>query len=370
MSRRTCRSEEASRAAIQYLLRRRPGFQNLKRRHARPSARPKLAIVGREVKNLLAVFCLALAMPLSTATAQQVQIGSEPVTETVAKLRPGEFVWAPEIAPSGPTILIVNLKTQRAVLFRNGLPIAASTVSTGKPGYRTPTGVFTILQKRVEHYSSTYDNAPMPYMQRLTWRGIALHAGKLPGYPASHGCVRLPLGFAKLLYGVTGLGMTVVVTDRPSVPRVAPTPRFADVGSKPPFGQVPFEWDPKRSEKGPVSIIVSAKDQRAVVIRNGVVIGSAYVNVEGPVQGTWAYALRSIDASGQKWVRLDLADTPEGQEVPRGEWSRFRATDQFKKAIASIVRPGTTIVVTGDSMVAGASGEAVTVLEDDGDGRP
>lgn len=322
------------------------------------------------MKKLLAAFCLTLAIPSTNVRAQQVQIGAGSVSETVAKLRPGEFVWVPDIAPAGPTILIVNLKTQRAVLFRNGIPIAASTVSTGKPGYRTPTGVFTILQKHVEHYSSTYDNAPMPYMQRLTWRGIALHAGKLPGYPASHGCVRLPLDFAKLLYGVTSLGMTVVVTDRPSVPRVAPTPKFARGESKPPFGKAPFEWHPDKSEKGPVSIIVSAKDQRAVVIRNGVVIGSAYVTVDGPVQGTWAYALRSIDATGQKWVRLDLADTPEGQEVPRGEWARFRAPDQFKKEIASLVRPGTTIVVTGDSLEAGATGEAVTVLEDDSVGRP
>ena len=108
-------------------------------------------------------------------------------------------------------LLVVNVKTQRAVLFRNGVPIGATTISTGRPGYRTPTGAFTILQKQVEHYSSKYDNAPMPYMQRLTWYGVALHAGNLPGYPASHGCIRLPAGFAKLLYGVTRLGTPVVI---------------------------------------------------------------------------------------------------------------------------------------------------------------
>ena len=97
----------------------------------------------------------ALSLANSAALAQQVDLGSGSVVKTVSQLRPGEYVWAPEIAPSGPTLLIVNVTTQRAVLFRNGVPIAASTVSTGRPGYRTPTGVFSILQKHVEHYSST-----------------------------------------------------------------------------------------------------------------------------------------------------------------------------------------------------------------------
>lgn len=113
----------------------------------------------------------------------------------------------------------MSLATQRAVVYSNGVPIGISTVSTGRPGFETPTGTFVILQKRVEHYSNIYDNAPMPYMQRPTWGGVALHAGQLPGYPASHGCIRLPLEFARLLYDVTHHGMTVVITDRPAVPR-------------------------------------------------------------------------------------------------------------------------------------------------------
>src|SRR5690242_17767327 len=108
-------------------------------------------------------------------------------------------------------MLVVDVKTQRAILYRNGIPIAATTISTGKPGRDTPTGVFTILEKQVEHYSSKYDNAPMPYMQRLTWKGVALHAGKLPGYPASHGCVRLPVAFARNLYGITTIGTPVII---------------------------------------------------------------------------------------------------------------------------------------------------------------
>lgn len=117
---------------------------------------------------------------------------------------------------------MVNLHTQRLFFFRNGTAIAASTISSGKTGNETPTGVFTILQKREKHFSKTYNNAPMPNMQRLTWQGIALHAGNLPGYPASHGCIRLPLQFSKLLFGETTLGMTVVITSHPEFPHDQP----------------------------------------------------------------------------------------------------------------------------------------------------
>jgi hypothetical protein len=171
------------------------------------------------MRNFVIVALAAAVLAAGAATAQQVGLDTASVVETVAKLGPGQYVWAPGVAPNGPMLLVVNLATQRATLFRNGVPIGATTISTGRPGYRTPTGVFTILQKQVEHHSTTYDNAPMPYMQRLTWRGVALHAGQLPGYPASHGCIRLPSGFAKLLYGVTKLGMTVLITDRAVTPR-------------------------------------------------------------------------------------------------------------------------------------------------------
>ena len=148
--------------------------------------------------SLLSAAAIAAGGPLFS---QRIAIGSGSVVRTVTGLKAGQFVWAPEIAPEGPMLLIINLSTQRALLFRNGVPIGATTVSTGKVGHDTPTGIFAVLQKQVEHHSSKYDNAPMPYMQRLTWGGVALHAGNLPGFPASHGCIRLPSGFAKLLYG-------------------------------------------------------------------------------------------------------------------------------------------------------------------------
>lgn len=259
-------------------------------------------------------------------------------------------------------LMIVNLKTQRAVLYRNGVPIGATTVSSGRLSRPTPTGIFTILQKQVVHHSSKYDNAPMPYMERLTWSGVALHAGKLPGYPASHGCIRMPAGFAKLLYGVTGLGMTVVIADVPATPHVAPAPNI--LAAEPPEfdSKAAFAWNPEKADHGPVSVVVSVADHRAVVLRNGAIIGSAPVTVSGAVTGTWAYALRSVDKDGQHWVRLQLSARPAtDQEVDRAEWQRFGAPDAFKKNVASIVAPGMTIVVTPDSLRSAAI--PATVLE-------
>lgn len=132
----------------------------------------------------------------------------------VKALKPGEFIWRPEVSPRGPVVIVVSLPEQLVHVYRNGVAIGVSTCSTGKPGNRTPTGVFTILQKNADHYSSTYNNAPMPNMQRLTWRGVALHAGNLPGYPASHGCVRLPKNFSKALFSVTQLGTPVIIADQ------------------------------------------------------------------------------------------------------------------------------------------------------------
>ena len=91
-------------------------------------------------------------------------------------------------------------------------------MSTGTKGHETPTGVFTILQRKVDHESSIYKGAKMPHMQRLTWDGIAIHAGRLPGYPASHGCVRVPVEFAEKLYSVTSIGTTVIIADDKSAP--------------------------------------------------------------------------------------------------------------------------------------------------------
>lgn len=120
-----------------------------------------------------------------------------------------------DVLQSG-VLVVVSKASQRMHVFKDGEHWGSSPVSTGKRGHSTPAGVFPILQKRVFHRSNIYSNAPMPYMQRLTWRGIAIHAGYVPGYPASHGCIRLPRSFAKALFDLTRADRTtVVVTNAP-----------------------------------------------------------------------------------------------------------------------------------------------------------
>ena len=108
-------------------------------------------------------------------------------------------------------VITISLASQQMHVFRDGTFWRSSPVSTGKPGKETPTGVFATLQKKTFHRSNLYSNAPMPFMQRLTWDGIAIHAGQLPGYPASHGCIRLPREFASELFTITGATTTAVM---------------------------------------------------------------------------------------------------------------------------------------------------------------
>jgi lipoprotein-anchoring transpeptidase ErfK/SrfK len=150
----------------------------------------------------------ALLAPAAAVTQQPVLAPLD-----AASLAPGEFVWQPERAATGPVEIVVSIPLQRAYVYRGRTLIGVTTVSTGRPGHATPTGRFPIMEKHREHYSNLYNNAPMPFMQRLTMGGIALHAGQIPGHPASHGCVRLPLAFARHLFSVTQVGANVHILD-------------------------------------------------------------------------------------------------------------------------------------------------------------
>ncbi len=163
-----------------------------------------------EAEPLLDFGPATLAVSSPTPAAVEPEPVEEPSEAAPAEAAPAPL---PERAPSGVRV-VVSIPQQKAYVFEDGELLATSPVSTGKRGHETPAGTFRILQKKVHHRSNKYANAPMPYMQRLTNYGIALHAGNLPGYPASHGCIRLPRGFAKKLYGLTDYGTKVTVTHK------------------------------------------------------------------------------------------------------------------------------------------------------------
>lgn len=158
-------------------------------------------------------FAFALILGIVGATpALALDSAVLPIEEAATELSPNQFVWNDTNTGEAVSI-VVSLATQRAYVYRGAQMVAATTISSGKDGKDTPLGTYPILQKNEIHKSNLYNDASMPFMQRLTWDGIAIHAGRNPGFPDSHGCIRVPTGFAKKLFGVTSLGTTVTVTD-------------------------------------------------------------------------------------------------------------------------------------------------------------
>jgi L,D-transpeptidase-like protein len=290
--------------------------------------------------TILGAFSFLFAAPQSYAQAHTKGRQVAPLT---SNLKPGDYTWHPELSPTGPVVVLVSLPDQRLYVYRNGVRIGQSTVSTGKPGKGTPTGVFTVLQKKVSHTSSIYKGAQMPHMQRLTWTGIAMHAGHLPGYPASAGCVRLPIDFAAKLFSVTGVGTSVIIADNNSAPSHTTRPGMVfsgRAGTSPASG---FVWTPEKAPKGPVSIIVSAPDRKVYVYRNGVEIGRAPIN---GLETARVYAAdATIDSDGQRdWISTASVGkrAPDLKDLQR----RIAIDPSYLQDVNSVITPGTTLVLT------------------------
>ena len=279
-------------------------------------------------------------------------------------LKPGQFVWTPEVSPSGPVVLIVSIPEQMVHVYRNGIEIGASACSTGKPGHRTPTGVFTILEKEKRHVSSIYKGAQMPNMERLTWGGIALHAGNLPGYPASHGCIRLPMAFSALLYEVTHLGVVVIVADEHTQPGSVAHPGLmlsnvakaearalsSQVAARKPHGS----WD--AVVRYPVSsVVISRADGKAYVTRDGVLQGAypvGFVNPAAPL-GTHVYSLvgPAADDGDLTWLAFGVGKSRTDAHIVRWQGDAALKRIVFRDArrareVAGSFHPGSTLVVT------------------------
>ena len=289
-----------------------------------------------------------------------------PTGKPTGALKPGEYWWHPEISPQGPLMILVSVPEQTMHVYRNGVLIGRSTVSTGSKGHSTPGGVFSILEKKQTHRSKTYNNAPMPYMQRLTWTGIAMHSGALPGYPASHGCIRLPYDFSQLLFKATEKGGTVVLGDAKT-----PTPHLA---SNPGLLLAPkdftldmvhhlakdeYDWRPERSTEGPITIVVSSADEALYVYRNGNPIGRGAVQVSGR-GGLGNHVFTLLEGStgkpsqlapgreAGKWMRV----TSQGRPVEADDIaSRIRFNREFAQKLADEIKPGTTVIVTDQPVV-------------------
>lgn len=299
-------------------------------------------IIG--TSSALAVFAVADALGVE-------------VVKDIAQLKPGEFTWHPDRQPTGPVAIVVSIPEQRVHVYRNGIRIAVSTCSTGKPGHETPTGVFVVLEKDKHHKSSTYSNAPMPNMNRLTWSGIALHAGNLPGYPASHGCVRLPMDFSEKLFTVTHLGTPVIIAGSAGDPFELTHPgmvlsgyaeeEFAEVERTLTGKKHPADWT--EAEAYPVtSVIASSADKRIMLVENGDVLatGSLTINGHGPL-GSNVYVLNGAAGGGLNWTTVSHSAAQGGMlSSDEPALNRLRADNAFVARMRSKMHPGMVLIAT------------------------
>ncbi len=247
--------------------------------------------IDRREFAILGISALTSAV-LTTTSAMAKMTRGRKVNKAIDQLKPGEFTWHPERSTNGPVAIIVSLPDQLVHVYRGGVRIAVSTCSTGKKGHRTPTGVFTILQKDKHHHSSTYNNAPMPNMNRLTWSGIALHAGNLPGYPASHGCIRLPLRFSELLFTVTHRGTPVILANGHSHPRqvVHPGMVLADHAEHEFEELTGKHFKTARAQRIPqhkkghtaTSVLVSSTTRELIILENGRIVLTGKISIKNP----------------------------------------------------------------------------------------
>jgi len=280
------------------------------------------------------------------------------------KLKPGEYVWEPALSPEGPVAILVSLPEQIAHVYRNGLEIGVTTVSTGRKGHRTPTGVFLILQKDKHHHSSIYHNASMPNTQRLTWGGVCLHAGGLPGYPSSHGCVHLPLEFSAKLFEITHLGTAVIVADEASAPADVVHPGIILSGGADQMIDQKLALERRKKHKKvppaagdhpnrvPVaSVLVSAADRKSYLLKDGEIVDQKPITVANPHQplGTHVLVLKTLEGQHPTWSAASIrhADsTASAEGTDSAILDRIKFDPGFVEQALGALHPGMSLMIT------------------------
>lgn len=317
--------------------------------------------------TLIAV--IATLIPSAPVTADTLLEGQRPVGTAPEDLKGGEFVWNPDAAPEGPLVVLVSLSEQFTYVYRNGVLIGYCPIASGKSGHETPTGVFTILQKDKDHVSSIY-KAKMPYTQRLTWSGIALHAGSIPGYPNSHGCIHLPLEFSRLLFEIEEMGGTVVIADDHSGPAEASHPGMVlspmimeGAPDVPVIGDGAYDWEPERSPEGPVNVLISIADRKVYVYRNGIEIGFSEIDISHPERRVGEGIFSVLDGVGEhdnpwlpgkpapRWMTVwtDVEGPVTAASVsadPESAINRIHIPEFFAVRVWEILHPGSTVMIT------------------------
>ena len=200
-------------------------------------------------------------------------VASAPAVAKKNKTQPDEQAIA-NVNTKEPMILVVSLGSQKVDIYRGTTLVTSSSVSTGMPGHATKAGVFSILEKQRYHHSNIYSGAPMPWMNRITWSGTALHAGVVPGYPASHGCIRLPFSFAPKLFQVTTVGDNVVVARDRLAPQPIEHPALFQPLPPPPVPVLVKQEPPERQSSNEIEPVLPLKATHPGMLARADVTGS------------------------------------------------------------------------------------------------
>jgi len=253
---------------------------------------------------------------------------------------------------SGPLVAVVSIRNQRVSIYDGTAKIASAPVSTGQPGRDTPKGVFSIIQKEVDHRSNLYDDAEMPYMERITWSGVALHAGNLPGYAASHGCIRMPYDFAQKLYGMTKIGTRVIISRADTGPVEISHPNlFMPKPAKPAapvavsqvnssaVGGAPMRLGarPELVSSGPEAGVASEAEKNAVAVSAAEAVRKAEA-LRRSTQAKADEATKAAD-SARKLAATKSADAAKASRMARG-------ADSLKQQAMSRIEMATRAIET------------------------
>jgi hypothetical protein len=205
---------------------------------------------------------------------------------TTADLKPAQYIWNPTASPTGPVGIIVDLTNQMLYVYRNGKQIGRSAVSTGIKRHPTTPGTYTILTKNVKYHSAKYHEASMPFMERLTWDGMAIHGGNNPGKPSSHGCIHVPLDFAEKLYGITQKGDTVLISDLKEAPGDTVNPGLVPQQPPAPPPDPQAKVDPPRSGRAPTNVSPDASPIPSATTTPGAPISASPSPVASPASSS------------------------------------------------------------------------------------
>src|SRR5215475_9112371 len=352
---------------------------------------------------------LAALLPAALATALVTLAGDQAVARS-SREREARRDDSGLSRPAGrPLMAIVALGEQRVTIYDADGRILRAPVSTGQSGYETPAGIYSLIQKEAEHFSNLYDDASMPFMQRITWSGVALHAGALPGYPASHGCIRLSSNFATRLWHLTKVGTRVIITRKevapvdiaaPALLTSAPKPAApiadddpgrglgasiavktataADVASSTSDG-ASLEGQPDAGEQAglvhPISIFVSRKTQNLSVRQGFAPLFDTPIRIDQPDTpiGTHVFTAMATEPSAMRWTLVSIPDDARGEPRKEERKASLQASPKASVAdnaieqvnallgrvhipsnvydrIAALLTPGSSLIISDDAV--------------------